>query len=429
MRGRTLWLAGLVAAGLTLAPAAARAQEGAPAANGAPVAEGGGAPEGGLMPDFLSVRAQTPDGAIPDYEVPLPLGHNPANKGGFYMGAEFLFWRQTNPLQHQPIGYRGFFDADGSLTGQPGTFIGSGQLVLDAKDAGGPGTYQPGQRTTIGYAWKDGTSIDLQWIWLAKAQYWHEANIVPPAFGFGSNTLENSFISSPVYNFNNNFAGPQSKINGGGPTATYGIWDGADIMTISFIQRTQEIQSTFRMPIFYNDDFGYRMYGLMGPRFFWIWERFYWRTVNQNPDGTADATDVGIYTNIVSNRMYGFFCGVGNEWYIGHGLACNLDLEAAGMVDIVKERAAYELGDKFLPGKVKRAKTDYTVVPEVSATVNLTWFPIQNVELRVGYDFMAFFNTIAASHPVSFDAGALDPPWGREARWFDGFQAGLAITF
>ena len=84
MRGRTLWLAGLVAAGLTLAPAAARAQD------------------GGLIPDALTVRAQTPEGELPDYEVPLPLGHPPANKGGLFIASEFLFWRQTNILEQWP---------------------------------------------------------------------------------------------------------------------------------------------------------------------------------------------------------------------------------------------------------------------------------------------------------------------------------------
>jgi hypothetical protein len=418
MRGRNKWLAGLVAVGLTLAPAVARAQDGKEW------------PEGGQVPDALTVRAQTPDGELPDYELPVPLGHNPANKGGFFIGAEFVYFRQTNPLHDQIIAYRGLIDADGSVTGVPGTWVGSQIPALNAKDAGGPGTYQPGLRTTLGYAFKDGTSIDVQWMWLAKATYMHEATIVAPNFQFGVN-LADSFITAPVFNFTNAFAGPQSKLppSIGDATATYGIWDGADIMTISFMQRTESLQARLKTPIFYNDDFGYRMYALTGPRFFWIWERFYWRTVNENPDGTADPTQVAIFTNIVSNRMYGWFCGCGNEWYIGHGLACNLDLEAAGLLDVVKERAKYELGDKFIPGQIKRAKTDYTAVPEFAATFNLTWFPLENVEFKLGYDMMAFFNTIAAQQPVSFNVGGLDPPWVRQFRWFDGFQFGLGIMF
>jgi hypothetical protein len=448
MRVRTLWLAGLMAAGLTLAPAAARAQDGGSAPASWP-------PQGGpLLPDILSVRAQTYDGEVPDPENPLPLGHNPANRGGFFVGAEFIFWRQTNILEHQPIAYRGFWDSDGSVVGTPvnpalpGTFIGSGLVALDAKDAGGPGTYQPGLRTTIGYAWSDGTSIDIRWLWLAKAQYLHEATIVStPGGGFGP-ALENSFISAPVINFSNNFAGPGNipvahtfilptttttvnvrKIPGADDGALYGIWDGADVMTISFIQRTESLDSTFRVPILYNDDCGYRCYGLIGPRFFWIWERFYWRTVNEDANGQAGPTDVAIYTNIVSNRMYGVFVGLGNEWYIGHGLACNIDVEAAGLLDVVKERAKYELGEKDIPGEIKRAVTQYTFVPQFTATANVTWFPIESVELRLGYDLMAFANTIAAPKPVTFNVGGLDPAWVHRWRFFDGFQAGLGIQF
>src|SRR5262249_34093800 len=94
MRARTLWLTGLVAAGLTLAPVGARAQD-----NGLTA-------DGGLIPDALTIRAQTPDGELQDPELPLPLGHPPANKGGFFMGAEFLYFHQTNPLNHQPIGFQ-----------------------------------------------------------------------------------------------------------------------------------------------------------------------------------------------------------------------------------------------------------------------------------------------------------------------------------
>jgi hypothetical protein len=419
MRGPIIWLAGLVAAGLILAPASARAQENEPV------------PDLGAPSDLFAVRGQTPDGELPDYEVPLPLGHNPANRGGFYVASSFVYFKQTNPLQHQPLAYRGFIDADGSVpasNGVPGTRYGSGALVLDAKQAGGPGTYQPGLKVNLGYWFQDGTSVDVEWMNLEKAQYFHEATIAVPHFNFGPN-LADSFMWSPVFNFTNAFAGPQNKINGAGPTATYGIWDGFDVSTISFIQRTESLQAKLKTPLFYNDDFGYRMYGYTGPRFFWIWERFYWRTVNQQADGTADATDVGIYTNIVSNRMYGVFCGVGNEWYIGHGFSCNLDLDLTGYLNVVKERAKYELGDKFLPGQIKRAKTDYTVVPEARAEFNLTWFPIESVELKLGYDFMVFANTIAAPDPVSFNVGALDPPWVRRWRLFDGFTAGLGIIF
>jgi hypothetical protein len=420
-----MWLAGVMAAGLTLAPAVARAQDGGPAPDAGSLLNG--------VPELFTVRGQTPDGALPDYEVPLPLGHSPNNRGGFYSAAEFVFFRQTNPLQHQVLAVRGFADADGSITGHPGTFIGSGTPVLDVKDAGGPQTYQPGLRINIGYRWKDGTTFDVEWMNLLKAQYFHEATIVPPGLTFGS-LLQDSFISAPVFNFTNAFAGPQGKIDpvafpGASPTATYGIWDGADVMTIRFVQRTESVQAKLRVPIFYNDDCGYRCYGTVGPRFFWIWEQFYWRTVNQLPNGTADPTDVGIFTNTVSNRMYGAFIGMGNEWYIGHGFACNLDYDVAGLLDIVKERAEYHVGDEALPGGIKRARTQYSPVPEGSVRFNVTWFPWENIEFKLGYELMVFANTIAAPTPVDFNVGALAPPWVHRWRVLDGLNAGVGIMF
>jgi len=101
----------------------------------------------------------------------------------------------------------------------------------------------------------------------------------------------------------------------------------------------------------------------------------------------------------------------------------------AGLLDVVKERAKYELGDKFIPGQIKRALTKYYLVPEFSANFNICWFPWENVQFKLGYDLMAFANTVASPHPVSFNVGALDPAWQNVWRFFDGFNAGLGIMF
>ena len=43
---------------------------------------------------------------------------------------------------------------------------------------------------------------------------------------------------------------------------------------------------------------------------------------------------------------------------------------------------------------------------------------------------MAFFNTVSAPQPVSFNYGALDPPWvNGTTRFVDGWNAGLGIIF
>jgi hypothetical protein len=204
---------------------------------------------------------------------------------------------------------------------------------------------------------------------------------------------------------------------------------------------------------------------LASARFAWIWERFKWRTVdygqrfvliNNTPtqvlsdlfrDNIPDTfvsvpaaptaapvagdspLNVGIYTNIVSNRMYGPTLGVGNEWYLGQGASFTLDLRGGLMVNVVKERARYELGEKFAGPIAKRSRTEFTLVPHVQANMGLWYYPIEGVQLRVGYDALAFFNTVGLRNPVSFNFGGLDPAWERVTKLLHGFNAGVGITF
>jgi hypothetical protein len=397
MRAWTWWLGLLLAAGLFLAP--------------------------------QTVYAQTEGGGIPDTILPFPNYHNHPGKGGFCTYAEFVLFRQTNILEHQPIAYRGFIDNAGAILGFSGQFIGSGEMVLDAKDAGGPGTYQPGVKLGIGYRFQDGAFLSLDWMWLTKAQYWHTATIVPQDYHWGF-FLEDSFITAPVFNFSNFFAGPPNKVTNpvtGVNQITYGIWNAADLMTIRFEQSTQQLDLTFRQPIYAME--GWRSYGLIGPRFFWIWESFKWTTINEDPNGYPDPLNTAVYTNIVSNRMYGLNLGWGNDWWFGNGVAVSLDLGVAGFLDIVKMRARYQLGDKSFPGAVKRSVTDYTLVPEFYGNLNLWYYPFEGIQLRVGYNVMSFLNTMAAPKPVSFNFGGLDPDWQRRGRLFDGLNAGIAIIW
>src|SRR5262249_28419024 len=153
---------------------------------------------------------------------------------------------------------------------------------------------------------------------------------------------EESFLTSPVVNVPVEFSGPPNKVvglngNTANPQAAFGLWNAATEMTIEFLQRTQEYELTYRFPVW--DTECYRLSGLVGPRFFWIWERFKWRTVDFSPaDPIPSPFDVGLYSNIVSNRMYGFHAGCQQEWYLGHGFAFNWDLQGALLMDVVKER-------------------------------------------------------------------------------------------
>lgn len=255
------------------------------------------------------------------------------------------------------------------------------------------------------------------------------------------------------------------------PQAAYGIWNAATTMSIDFVQRYDQYDLVGRIPLYQNDCS--RWWVTMGGRHVWFWERFKWRTVsvaNLNPgsgatvtltnggtpaqilpNGTiigatpplftiaagavagtapalAGADDVAIYTNIVSNRLYGPTVGCGSEWYLGWGLSFSLDLRASLFVDVVKERARYEREDKAIANK--RARQEYTLVPELDAIANIYWYPIEGVELRAGYDFMNFFNTVASPRPVDFNYGALAPVYERGTyRFIDGFHAGIAFIF
>ena len=61
-------------------------------------------------------------------------GSGMGGKGGFFTYAEFECFRQTNPLEHPPIGFRGFFDTTGLQTGHIGQWAGDPAMALDAKE-------------------------------------------------------------------------------------------------------------------------------------------------------------------------------------------------------------------------------------------------------------------------------------------------------
>jgi hypothetical protein len=450
MRTRTGWLALLLTAGMALTPTMGRAQE--PAKEGpppsvidlgsilgpgvAPVARGqlGGEPEDYDVPQ-----------AIPSY--PLPLGHDRMNTGGFFAAGEMLYQRQSNPLHHQLIAVRGLVDFDGSIHQDfdigsvvpagakqaflaqgiplPGGFIGSAAPALFADQAGGPSTYVPGFQVTLGYRFTEGFTCEISDWHLFNARYIGGATLVPQGLQPGL-FLENTFLFSPVYNFPTTYAGPAQKLALGNPQAAYGIWNGATEMNIMFDQRYDEWNIGSRIPMMESDFC--RCYGLAGARHIWVWEDFRWTTVAFDFQGLGDASDAVRYDNIVSNEMYGGYIGCGTEAYMGHGFSLKLDLTAAAMIDFVREYAKFERLD--FSTEAKRSTRVFTIVPELTADLSLTWYPIEGIELRLGYDVKNLFNTIAAQNPVTFNFNGVDPPYSHEAyRLVDGFHVGIAFIF
>jgi hypothetical protein len=430
MRTRTIGQTGAVlAVWMALTAGAARAQSVDPATENPPQV-----PDDGLV---IVYRAQqgldaAPGYAPPDPNLPLPLYTTHPEQGGFFINGGFVMFRQTNPIGNQTIAVRGFIPVDNS-TGEPaGHLVGSGQTALNANQVSGPNEYAPGIKMDLGWKFEDGTALTLNWMYLQDKKLTASASVVPLNFNVGAG-FENSFLTAFVENVPVEFSGPANKVAtvGGAAanaSAAFGIWNAASMMTIEFDQRTQEYAATYRCPVY--DTECYRLSALVGPSFFWIWERFKWRTVDI--DGNNDIpspTDVGIYSNIVSNRMYGVFGGCEQEWYLGCGFACVLDLTAAAYMDIVKERVRYELGLKFAGGVAKKSETVWQFVPEGRANFGLTYYPREGIQLQIGYDFMAFVNTIAMNSPVVFDMSGLNPKYNSEARIFDGFMASIALSF
>jgi hypothetical protein len=422
MRTRGLRWAGVLLAWAVLTPSGGRAQQAGPL---------------GFLPDFphgdnllppSTVRGQM-DSAVnyapPETQVSSPL-YSTRPEAGWFVHGEYLLFRQTVPLRNQLVASRGLLDVDGAITGTPGTFIGSGATALQTNQVRGPGSYQPGFEAGFGYRFEDGTTVDFSWWHLTKVLYSAVATLLPKFNQLDPN-LTNTFLFSPVFNFPLDFGGPPNDV-GGVAGGSFGIWNAADLMTLEFDQRNEMFDLTIRKPIFETEC--WRTYGLVGPRFVWFWERFKWFTVDLDVNGDpANNADTAIYTNIVSNRMYGAFLGIGNECYLGHGFSVSLDLQGTLFLDIVKERAKYERGDRHIGPERQRKKTDYVTVPEARATLNMWWYPYEGIQLKAGYDAMAFFNTVAGQTPIDFDYSAVAPRWERVFRFMDGLNIGIAFSF
>jgi hypothetical protein len=210
----------------------------------------------GVVAGALALPAAAPAQFGENYSVPNTpavmtnapiLNHLPtANPGsaGFYTAAEFVLLTQSRAIGSQVVAQRGFFDSQGLLTGVPGTFIGSGAVALST-DQLGQASYAPGYRIYLGWKCEDGTSVYADFMQTFDTRRHAGATLVPPGFR-GPSNLADTFISSPVYNFPTDYAGPINKIaqDSGTPANAYGIWNAASEMTIDYSQRYTETRKT-----------------------------------------------------------------------------------------------------------------------------------------------------------------------------------------
>ncbi len=219
---------------------------------------------------------------------------------------------------------------------------------------------------------------------------------------------------------------PQGVVGGNPGFNAYGIWNGASVMDIKFTQRYQQAEIGARVPVFATDYS--RVYGFAGGKFAWFFERFNWRTVSYDVNGTARPQDEAFYTNTLSQRLYGPLVGAGHEIFLSNQFSLSCDLSGALLLGVVKERIKYELGDRST--QAKRSHNEFTFVPNANANVNLWWYPVEGVQVRVGYNAMTYFNTRRMDEPVAFDFGAMDPKY--DTQWFrllHGVNVGVGLFF
>lgn len=388
----------------------------------------------GVITGALVYPAAAPAQYGENYAVPntpavlahLPTG-NPGSSG-FYWASEFVFLTQNRTIGDQTVATRGFVDAQGVLTGVPGTYIGSASVALSTTQFG-QASYAPGYRFYLGWKNDDGTTVYVNFLQSFDIKRNAGASLIPPGFR-GPANLADTFLTSPVFNFPTDYAGPLNDTAADATVLgnTYGIWNAADEMTIEYTQRYTEGEIAMRTPVFQTEYS--RAYAFGGARYAWFYEKFEWRTVDRDVNGVANPQDTAYYSNIVSQRMYGPVVGCGHEVYAGKALALSLDLSAAALIDFIKERQKYKLGDDVNPTANKHKRTDFRVVPNLNGALNVWWYPLEGVQLRAGYMAMMYFNTRSMQEPITFNFGALDPAYKTEAlRCVHGLNIGIGLFF
>lgn len=334
-------------------------------------------------------------------------------------------------LGNQVIMSRGFRDNDGSITGIPGQFVGSNLQAMTTSDFGRT-SWMPGYRVTLGYKLDDGSSFSVSYANFLEVHYNFGAGPIGPTFGTGPLSSD-SFLFAPVYGFSPQFSGPLNKVgpalNGstiGSGSSPYGIWNGATQATEYLTQRFTNWDFIYRQNVF--DSEYSRSFLLAGGRFAWFWDKFQWDVSSAQPNGGISPSDTANYTNIMSQRMYGPTVGVGNEIYLGNAFALSGNVTGAALLDVIRERAQYELADNSYLSK--RSREDFAVVPNANASVDLWWYPLEGMQVRLGWDIYTFFFSQYMQAPVGFNAGGPDPSYKTlPFRMVQGFHFGIAYAF
>jgi hypothetical protein len=126
--------------------------------------------------------------------------------------------------------------------------------------------------------------------------------------------------------------------------------------------------------------------------------------------------------------MYGPFLGCGHEIFVANQFSVSFDLTGSIMLAVEKQRAKYILEDQTAQSKWGRE--DFRLVPNANAAINLWWYPLEGVQMRLGYQAMTFYNTLYMEDPVGFNFGNIQP--GYDTKYFrllHGFNVGIGFFF
>lgn len=426
----------------------------------------------------------------PVTEVPLPLMWGQRDEGPFF-AMEAVCMRINNILKPQVVAQRGFWDDTGwargdqtgpvlrvldgrnsnteialllSDVGTPGQFVGSGIVAMTATSVGDNEKFTPGSRMAIGYRLRNNIVFEASWLNLLATRSSASVGIIPPRnqnIGFDA---ANSFVSTPFYNYGPSYAGPSrdvisdvlltpippnvgtvSLVNTGSatgaaneiivddgfiddiinfrgtPIAAYGVGNGAELIIAKYRQEWNTGELNMRVPLFQGEVT--RTYWLGGFRYAYLQERY--RLLISDFSVEGDLFQMR-YTNRVKNRYYGMQMGLGSEAYLGAGWALSVQVKGG----VLAERSEGETDiTNFFDNRFSHSDNQFGVVGMFEGGAYIWWYPVEGIQLRMGYEYMGICGARRSPNPIDYDLGRLRPVYEHKYLSIDGFTIGVGFVF
>lgn len=145
------------------------------------------------------------------------------------------------------------------------------------------------------------------------------------------------------------------------------------------VRRTQEVEATWRLP--YYETECWRISALAGPRVTWVNEQARSRSLAKDHSAAEPAEQ----TRRLSRQKYGAHLGLDNEFYLGHGFAVIFELDASLSWQVTRRSQAGGAA-KTNNAVHKQGKSKQSLAPQLRAILSLVWYPLEGVQLKIGYD-------------------------------------------